>query len=70
MVVVGEIEDPDGNIWKAHLEEVDYKERISEVVLLIKRVGQVRGEGGAGERDKVGQVRGKGGAGERRGWSR
>ena len=67
MVVVGEIEDPDGNIWKAHLEEVDYKERISEVVLLMKRVGQVRGEGGAGEREG-GQVRGEGGASERRGW--
>ena len=34
MVVVGEVQDPDGNIRKAHPEQVDYEEGVSEVVLL------------------------------------
>ena len=40
MVVVGEVEDPDGNIRNTHLEHVDYKDSISKIVLL-ERVGQV-----------------------------
>ena len=53
MFVVGEVEDPDGNIRNTHLEQVDYKDSVSKIVLL-------EGEGGAGERERVGQVRGRG----------